>query len=261
MVEAGEEEAGVDGAGDALAGSHRRHHGQTRNLGHVPGGQTSSRLGHQDDALWGLRSRHDARQGQVARSPQDGVVLALRLVGERRGRRGAVHHGHFGAGNRYFGEHEPTGDLDSLAVDRPGDAQQRCRNVRLVADQRGAVVAGGKHGEGGSNRRCPLAAPGSADGDDAVHLVPPVVFGLIGNINANLNAADGGGAGGAGRPGRLASTARPNRWTAAGFPDRLRPNLGPHDPSDPAAARWSACRLVGLGCALAAISAWWRSPR
>jgi hypothetical protein len=72
VVEAGEEESGVDGSGDGLADGHLGDDRDASDLRDVPGGEAPALLGEQDDAT---RRRSCSFQrgceGEVARAPND----------------------------------------------------------------------------------------------------------------------------------------------------------------------------------------------
>jgi hypothetical protein len=75
-VEARDEQAGVDGSGDVRACDQRGDDRHVEHVGHVPSGQAALRLGDQDDPIGPIAgSGQEARQGDVARSSQDDVVL------------------------------------------------------------------------------------------------------------------------------------------------------------------------------------------
>ena len=75
-VESSDEQAGVDGAGDGWTDLDGGDDGDVEHAGHVFGAQRPPRLDDEDHAIrWAARGVQEARQGDVARSPQYGVTL------------------------------------------------------------------------------------------------------------------------------------------------------------------------------------------
>jgi hypothetical protein len=169
-VQAGDEEPGVDGAGDGRGDRHRGHDGDARDVVHVPGGEAAPGFAEQHDPVGRMIVvAYESAQRDVAGAPEHDQVHVN--VAGRRGRRGRRGRGGRGSGvddanvglaARGVGEREAVGDGD-LVVARVGDAEQGCRGRRVDGDELHRVMAGGVERQNRSDGAGSLAASGAVE--------------------------------------------------------------------------------------------------
>jgi hypothetical protein len=167
--EAGDEEAGVDGASDALAGGDGGDDGHAGDLAHVLGGEAAAVLGDQDDPVRTRAGAGEQRgQSEVAGPSEDDVGLAY--VGRRA-------HGVAPAVDdngvrdvRLGGERESTRHVDDLAVVDGGNAQQGSGLLIGCGHEHDAPVRRCPERERGRHGRRSLTAARTGDHDGASRL-------------------------------------------------------------------------------------------
>lgn len=181
MGKAGEEEAGVDGAGDGWAGDDGGHDGHVEHLDHVAGGEGSLVLGDEDDAVWSRScGGEDGGEGDVARASENRVAVAGGACGGCCGH-GAVAALDAGVDHDELGlvrvgtgaEDEAVGHLHPLVVDGEWDADEGGGGGRIVAGEHRRLVLAGEQGDGGGDGCRALPAACAGDDDRAGHRVLP----------------------------------------------------------------------------------------
>jgi hypothetical protein len=168
-VEAGEQEAGVDGPGHGVGNRYGGDHRCAGHLRHVPASQAPASLDQQDDSgRRRCRVLHEGGERQVARTTQHGVAV----VGDGRpvsGRSGAgVDHGGR-ACQRPGGEPQAGRGLYRLVGVVAGQPEEGGGVADVGHDQRGRPVAGGVDGKDGGDRSGALPALGPDQRDGVAH--------------------------------------------------------------------------------------------
>jgi hypothetical protein len=168
-MEAGQQQAGVDGPGYGVGDGHGCDHRCAGHLSHVPGGEAPALLRQQDDAgRRRCRVLQEGSEGEVAGAPHHGEAVVGDDTPVPGRARASVDHGG-GARHWLRGEPQARGRLQWLLGVMPWQAEQDGCGANVGDDQRGGPVSGGEDGENGGNGRGALPALGTDQRDGPTH--------------------------------------------------------------------------------------------